>query len=183
MGTRAIITIEKRPFVATHCDGYPNSLGQALIDVYLTTKYGIIKVAQKHDIDYIEKDFLEELNEARIKEIAYRNNLTIEQVKDGVRRVVQSNRDHLISDIIDYPGWCQYQYNLNEDKIWEVAIYQKPPWHGTMEQLCDLKEYFKWIDVLHKMNSLLYKWQKIRKKFRRSKGIKEKRRLNEKWGF
>ncbi|MGV9204792.1 MAG: hypothetical protein ACOC44_12335 [Promethearchaeia archaeon] len=164
MTTRAIITIEKEPFVATHVDGYPSSLGQALIDAYPTTKYKIIKVAQKHDIDYIEKSFLEKLNEARIQEIAHRNDLSIEQVKNGVRRVVQSNRDHLISDIASYPDWCEYQYNLNKNKRWEVSRYENPPWHGTMHHLCDLEEYLKWRDLLRTLDWFLYKFKKVLKK-------------------
>jgi uncharacterized Fe-S radical SAM superfamily protein PflX len=47
-----MITIDGKPFVATHYDGYPDSLGEDLKNA--KTKSDILKVAEKHSIDFAE---------------------------------------------------------------------------------------------------------------------------------
>ncbi|MFO8019564.1 MAG: hypothetical protein R6U96_13135 [Promethearchaeia archaeon] len=153
MGTRAIITIKRKPFAATHWDGYPGALGRELVEDKAHDKYQIIKIAEKHDIDFIEKNWLEELNKERVEVIARRNGLTIEEVKNGVRGVVRSNLDSLIGDIKDYEDWCEYQYNLNSEGRWEFAEYPGK-WKGTKEEFKDLKKFLADEGILkHKTKS------------------------------
>ncbi len=52
MGTRAVITLEGKPIIATHWDGYPESLGKDLLGKY--TLDDILRTARhKHHIDAI----------------------------------------------------------------------------------------------------------------------------------
>jgi hypothetical protein len=141
MTTRAIITIEKVPFVAIHLDGYPKGVGRKLINTRASDKLQIINAIRGFGIDFIQKEFMDTLNEKRIEEIAYSHNLTIEQVKEGMRRVVQSFKDHLIGDIKEYEDWCEYQYNLNKNKEWEFTRYPGK-WNGSKHKFRDLRSVF-----------------------------------------
>jgi hypothetical protein len=153
MATRAIITIKGEPFIAIHWDGDPWSLGRDLVENKAQDKYQIIRIAEKHDIDFIEKEYLEGLNEKRKKVIAKRNNLTIKEVENGVRPVVQSNLDSVIGDIKDYEDWCEYQYNFNSKK-WEFAEYPGK-WSGTKEEFKDLENYLVDEGILKKEKECL----------------------------
>jgi len=53
MGTRALITKNGKPFIATHWDGYPESLGSDLLGKI--TDEEIIKASAEHSIDCIDQ--------------------------------------------------------------------------------------------------------------------------------
>ena len=86
MGTRAIITIEGKPVIATHWDGYPDSLGEDLKEMPDLTIESILKVAEKHSVDFMEKSIGEKVMLDRIKALAKKHNLSIAEIKAGKRR-------------------------------------------------------------------------------------------------
>lgn len=55
MGTRAIISKNGRPIIATHWDGNPESLGKDLKNT--KTDRDILEQSSKHNIDFIDKSF------------------------------------------------------------------------------------------------------------------------------
>lgn len=57
MGTRAVIKFEGKPMLATHWDGYPESLGAELVAIKDKTPEKVIKVASLHNIDFISPKF------------------------------------------------------------------------------------------------------------------------------
>lgn len=54
MGTRAMITWKGEPLMATHWDGYPDSLGRDLVAGRITDKLSVIKAASNHGIDAVD---------------------------------------------------------------------------------------------------------------------------------
>ena len=83
MGTRAIITIDEKPFLATHFDGYPDDLGFELM--HTKTISDIIGVAKKHIIDFADIS-LEDIRKERIAKIAKTHDISEENVINGVRK-------------------------------------------------------------------------------------------------
>jgi hypothetical protein len=78
IGTRALISKDGRPMLATHWDGYPSSLGIDLLHCDKTMK-AVIKVAKRHTIDAAHRSIHEDLNRERIKELAEKHRLTEEK--------------------------------------------------------------------------------------------------------
>lgn len=68
MGTRALITKNGKPFIATHWDGNPASLGIDLINA--KSDADIIRVANKHTIDSAQSSILKFVNKGKFKHIA-----------------------------------------------------------------------------------------------------------------
>ena len=68
IGTRALISINGKPVLATHWDGYPSSLGKELLDCGNSIE-GILKIAQKHTIDPANFSVREELNRKRVRDL------------------------------------------------------------------------------------------------------------------
>lgn len=60
MGTRAVIKFGDS-FIATHWDGYPNSLGRDLFALRDRNLENIIEVAKAHSIDFATDDVLSSL--------------------------------------------------------------------------------------------------------------------------
>lgn len=69
MGTRAIITKNGKPFIATHWDGYPDVLGADLLGK--TKDEDIVRVAMKRDIDFADSKLLKKLNQPNVDDIKY----------------------------------------------------------------------------------------------------------------
>lgn len=119
MGTRAIITKEGAPFIATHWDGYPESLGEDLKNMPDISDKSIIAVAKEHSIDFADKTVRAKLNKERIKTLCTKHNLTEAEIKQGLRRgCVISSDDYQIGDIKIYDDWAEYQYDIREGKIY-----------------------------------------------------------------
>ena len=116
MGTRAIISKNGEPFVATHWDGGVRNLGRGLVSVF--TDEEIIQVASEHVIDSASIEIRRILYDARIKELAIRYNLSERAIKQGTRRGnIFSARDFPIGSIDDYGDYAEYQYDLRNG-IW-----------------------------------------------------------------
>lgn len=130
MGTRAIITMNGDPIIATHWDGYPEGLGEDLKGIMPdTTIEAIIAVAEKHSIDFIRNDIGEKVKAQRLNELVKKHNLSLAEIKEGKRRgAVTGNDDYEIGDIAIYDDWAEYQYDVRPDGIYCREL------HGTWQQ-------------------------------------------------
>ena len=72
MGTRAIITINEKPFIATHWDGDPPCLGKKLW--YTKTETEIRAVANEHTIDFACPRVIKTEQKRRYARIASKTN-------------------------------------------------------------------------------------------------------------
>jgi len=114
MGTRAVIRVNGKPMFATHWDGYPDSLGNDLINLRKKTLASVKRVAKKHSIDFASPMFKKELNKERLEHISKKHKLPIEKVKKGYRRgnIITSD-DYEIGGIRGYDDWAEYEYDVN----------------------------------------------------------------------
>lgn len=123
MGTRALITSDEKPFIATHWDGYPSALGKALLGT--RTPEEIINAAKERTIDFATKEVQEICNRERYAEIAAKTNgkYTPEQIaqlhQEGKQLTfgVHAADDSPIGDIDNYGDWAEYQYDFTNN-IW-----------------------------------------------------------------
>jgi hypothetical protein len=129
MGTRAIISINSKPFVATHWDGDPTCLGASLYENVVKSssniKRDIVLVAKEHSIDAVDTPdeiFAAEINE-RFEKIAKKTNgnYTVEQLKKLYyedHKVMQFglmvSDDWPMCDIKDYDDFAEYQYDITD---------------------------------------------------------------------
>ena len=119
MGTRAIITMEGKPIIATHWDGYIKGLGADLLEMPDLSIDSIIKVAEKHEIDFIKPAIGKRVKEERLQELATKHNLSVDKIKDGYRRgVVIASDDYEIGNIKIYDDSAEYQYDIRADGIY-----------------------------------------------------------------
>ena len=85
IGTRAIISIDGKPMLATHWDGYPASLGRDLLHSDKSDS-AVIEVAKAHTIDADDPQILDVLNRERISQLPRKHQLTDQETKAGIRR-------------------------------------------------------------------------------------------------
>jgi len=118
MGTRALISINKKSFIATHWDGYPSDLGKDLLESDKSID-SIIEITNSHSIDFADKTILEKVNNLRLKELCKKHNLTIEEVKKGKRKgdIICSD-DYEVLDIEHYGDWSEYEYNIENNEVY-----------------------------------------------------------------
>jgi hypothetical protein len=113
MGTRALISIDGKPMIATHWDGNPENLGVQL-SVVKPTIENIIEVAKKHTIDSANRSILRELNNERIRMLMEKHKLTREKIIKGFRRGnIIGAEDYDIGDIKNYGDFAEYQYDID----------------------------------------------------------------------
>jgi len=114
MGTRAIITKNGKPFIATHWDGYPEALGADLLGK--VTDDEIIKVSAERSIDFIDQKYkakaikflkARQMREAR-KVVSDGYSLTLKEAK----RLYPVSAD----DIKHYGDWAEWHYDLKDGK-------------------------------------------------------------------
>ncbi len=119
MGTRAIITQNGKPLIATHWDGYPESLGEDLKKMPDLSTDSIIKASEEHSIDFIDNSIGEQVTLSRLNTIAKKHNISIDEVKQGYRRGgVISSDDYEIGDIKIYDDFAEYQYDIRNNAIY-----------------------------------------------------------------
>jgi hypothetical protein len=118
IGTRAIISINGKPMIATHWDGYPASLGLDLLHCDKSIKR-CSEVAKSHKIDAAEAWLLYMLNLERVKQLVEKHHLTEQEIKTGTRRgnVICAD-DCEIDDIRNYGDWAEYEYDLSEKDVY-----------------------------------------------------------------
>jgi hypothetical protein len=117
MGTRALISIQGKPMIATHWDGYPSSLG---LDLFRCDKSlgAIIQVAESHTIDAADGSIRAELNQKRVKELSQKHHLTEEEIRQGNRcGSVICAGDYEVCDLKEYGDWAEYEYNIRNGEV------------------------------------------------------------------
>ena len=118
IGTRALISINGKPFLATHWDGYPSCLGLELLNCDKTAS-GIIQVAKGHTIDAADPKVLQELNGERIEWLSKKHRLSRRQIRAGKRRgFIICAEDYEIGSIKNYGDWAEYQYDVRGQEIY-----------------------------------------------------------------
>jgi hypothetical protein len=137
IGTRAIISVDGKPMLATHWDGYPASLGSDLLHCDRSAR-AVIEVAKAHTIDAADPRILVALNAERVNALAEKHRLTVDEIKAGSRRGnVISADDYEISDISKYGDLAEYQYDLSEKQV-----YFRPLdgwWPDSLKQAAEFK--------------------------------------------
>lgn len=114
MGTRAMISVDGKPMIATHWDGYPDSLGRDLKKLKSKDIQSIIEVAKKHTIDFADNSIRKKINEERIRQLAKKHRLSEKKIKEGIRRGgVISAEDYEISPIKGYGDFAEFQYDID----------------------------------------------------------------------
>ena len=137
IGTRAIISIDGKPMLATHRDGYPASLGKELLSFGISVA-AILRIAEKHTIDAADASVREDINRERIRNLSEKHKLTEEEIGKGFRRGnVITAEDYEISDIRDYGDWAEYQYDIRG----EVVLFR--PLTGPFPESIEKAEPFK----------------------------------------
>jgi hypothetical protein len=145
IGTRALISKDGKPMIATHWDGYPSSLGMDLLHCDKTMK-AVIKVAKRHTIDAAHRSIQEDLNRERIKELAEKHRLIEEKIRNGIRRGnIIGAEDHEVWSIDDYGDFAEYQYDIRGKEIyfrplsgsWPESIEHASEFKLLTEAACD----------------------------------------------
>jgi hypothetical protein len=137
IGTRAVISVDGKPMLATHWDGYPASLGRDLLNSDKSVK-AVIEVAKAHTIDSADASLLDTLNGERIRQLAEKHQLTVQEIKAGIRRGnVISADDHEITDLRIYGDLAEYHYDLCGKEV-----YFRPLdgwWPESVKQAAEFK--------------------------------------------
>jgi hypothetical protein len=156
MGTRALILKDGVPFLGTHWDGNPDSLGRELLEgtmegVRLLDDERLIGIGIGHCVDYAHKDYLRLLDAIRTRSISQRHNLSETEVNAGYRRgMVHGPDDGQIADVADYSDAANYVYDLRGGK--ELYVRKQEEWLKLSESgvptdgFEPLKEYLEQLD-------------------------------------
>jgi len=117
IGTRAIISIEGRPMLATHWDGHPASLGRDFLRCDKSIE-AVIEVAKAHTIDAPDRQLLEALNAERVSQLAEKHQLSVQEIKAGKRRGnVISADEYEIADIGIHRDLAEFQYDIRGNAV------------------------------------------------------------------
>ncbi len=137
IGTRAVISINGKPMLATHWDGQPSSLGKELMSFGISVA-AILRIAEKHTIDAADASLREDLNRQRIRKLSEQHELTEAEIGEGFRRGnILRAEDYEISDMRDYEDWAEYQYDIRG----EVVLFR--PLTGSFPECIENAEPFK----------------------------------------
>lgn len=113
MGTRAIVTKDGAPFIATHWDGYPECLGKNLLNC--TNDADIVEECKNRSIDFAAVEVITALNEERIALLSAKHNLSEDEIREGKRRGnVTCSDDYEIGPIEIYEDYAEYQYDFRD---------------------------------------------------------------------
>ena len=118
IGTRALISINGKPMLATHWDGYPSSIGLDLLRCDKSLG-AVIEVAKAHTIDATDQSIRKEVNHERVRKLVKKHRLTENEIRDGKRRgAMICADDYEIGDIDNYSDWAEYQYDIRGKEIY-----------------------------------------------------------------
>jgi hypothetical protein len=118
IGIRAIISIGGKPMLATHWDGYPPSLGRDLLRCDRSVE-AVVEVAEAHTIDSADAALLDTLNRERVTLLAEKHQLTVQEIKAGIRRGnVISADDFEIADIGLHRDLAEFQYDIRGKEVY-----------------------------------------------------------------
>jgi hypothetical protein len=114
MGTRAVIRVNGKPMIATHWDGYPESLGSDLKNLKTKNLSSIIRIAKKHTIDFVDSSVRERLNKERLERLSKKHDLPLSKIKQGYRRGnIIGAEDYEIGSIKGYSDFAEYEYDVD----------------------------------------------------------------------
>jgi hypothetical protein len=135
IGTRALISINGKPMLATHLDGYPASLGKELMSFGISVA-AILRIAKKHTIDAADSSVREDLN--RQRSLSGKHQLTEEEIGEWYppENIVLAE-DYEIGDILEYGDWAEYQYDIRG----EVVLFR--PLTGPFPESIENAQTFK----------------------------------------
>jgi len=137
IGTRAVISIEGKPTLATHWDGYPTSLGQDLLNCDKSIE-AVIEVAKAHTIDAADPSLLDTLNRERVSQLSEKHQLTVEEIKAGKRRAkVNCADDYEIADIGIYRDLAEFEYDIHANQVFFRPL--DGWWPEALKQAAELK--------------------------------------------
>ena len=139
MGTRAIIRFEGKPLVATHWDGYPESLGKDLEKAHPKNPSAILRIANRHTIDAadLSASSVKRLQEKRFEYISRmtKGKYSVEQLKkldkEGgqINFTIMTPKEYPIGNLDNYDDFAEYEYNVEKDG--SVKVRKLP---GTYKQ-------------------------------------------------
>jgi len=117
IGTRAIISINGKPMLATHWDGYPTSLGLDLLRCDKSMK-AVTEVAKAHTIDAADPQVIETLNRERVSHLTEKHQLSVDEIKAGKRRgKVICADDFVIADLRTYRDLVEFEYDIRNKTV------------------------------------------------------------------
>jgi len=117
IGTRAVISFNGKPMLATHWDGYPTSLGLELLRCDKSVS-AVIQVAKAHTIDASDPQLIETLNRERVEQLAQKHQLSVQEIKAGKQRGnVISASDFEIADIGSYRDLAEFEYDVRDNAV------------------------------------------------------------------
>jgi hypothetical protein len=123
--------------LATHWDGYLASLGRDLINCDKSVK-AVIEVAKAHTIDAADPQILDVLNRERISQLAEKHQLSVQEIKAGIRRgnVICAD-DYEIADLRIYGDLAEYHYNLCVKEVYFRPLTEW--WPESLKQAAEFK--------------------------------------------
>jgi len=117
IGTRAIISIDGKPMLATHWDGNPTSLGRDLLRCDKSIE-AVVEVAEAHTVDAADPQVIEALNAERVTLLAEKHKLTAQEIKVAIRREnLISADDHEIADIGLHRDLAECHYDIRGNSV------------------------------------------------------------------
>ena len=118
IGTRAVISINGKPMLAAHWDGYPTSLGRDLLRCDRSIE-AVVEVAEAHTVDAADPQVLEALNRERLSQLAEKHQLSVDEIKAGKRRgKVICADDFVIADLRTYRDLVEFQYDIRGSEVY-----------------------------------------------------------------
>jgi len=145
LGTRAIIKFGNT-FIATHWDGYPDSLGSDLKTLKNFTLEEVVKVAESHGIDFATEDVMALTSYKRYEKIVNKANemkgkkYTPEELKEMYEKEgkilmfgVQSAGDYPIGNFDNYGDFAEYIYDVSEKSLRYAEL--SGSWEGMPKNL------------------------------------------------
>ena len=104
--------------LATHWDGHPASLGRDLLHCDKSIE-AVIEVARAHTIDAADPQVIETLNRERISHLAENHQLSVDEIKGGIRQgnVICAD-DSVVADIRTYRDLVEFQYDIRGNEVY-----------------------------------------------------------------
>ena len=124
MGTRAVIRMNGKFMLATHWDGYPDSLGKELVKLKDKSSLNVVQLSAEHNIDSIHKDFVPKKSittgqDNDIQTTVFKKSGTF---SGGTFIRGEEGKSKKISSIIDnekqYGDWAEYIYDIRNGDVY-----------------------------------------------------------------
>lgn len=98
----------------------------------------VIEVAKSHTIDSAHASLLNTLNAERVTQLAEKHQLTVQEIKAGIRRGnVISADEHEINDRGTYADLAEYHYDISGKEVFFRPI--DGCWPESLKQAAEFK--------------------------------------------